>query len=85
MLHPRCVNRGHNWDNWRWAPSMPDGSRCDLFGDTYTAEGKHYRYRRECQNLGCDAVELADKLVAAGSHTILDVGGSEALYRKIDK
>lgn len=82
MIHPACKARGHNWDNWRHTPSEPDGTVCPSTPDgCFTPKGKDfYSYRRECQNMGCDAVELADRLVPSGRNVVLDRDGSEVFY-----
>jgi hypothetical protein len=56
-----CEARGeHNWGNWG----------VSTHHDTLPAHG--YRYKRECQQMGCPAVELAHNLVAVGSTRVTD-------------
>jgi hypothetical protein len=84
MIHPSCKKRGvHNWDNWQWAPSTNTGERIQVTPDgLYAGAAGGFLYRRECQNMGCDAVELAHALVPDGVSVTVDRGGSEVLYKK---
>lgn len=86
MIHPHCKDRGdHNWDDWEARPCRSDGVEVKVFPDgSYecppAAAGKMYHYRRECQNMGCDAKQYAERLEPAGRNEIVDHGGSEEFY-----
>jgi hypothetical protein len=56
-----CDARGvHNWSNWGESTHH----------DILPVHG--YRYKRECQQMGCPAVELAHNLVAVGPTWVTD-------------
>lgn len=86
MFHPRCAERGdHNWDNWRWTPADADGTEAKITpDDTYSLPSGTagvYFYKRACQNMGCDAVQRAERLAPVGRTTIEDTKASEGQER----
>ena len=88
MIHPNCQHNGtHNWESWQRGLYRVDGIPVVHDNDTFECApedmDKMRYYRRGCQNMGCDAVQLAEELEPAGQNEIIDRGGSEALYRKI--
>lgn len=73
MLHPACVKGGvHNWSSWFYQPSRADGTKIQVLPDDTMTEMPVYRYRRDCQNMGCDAIECSEGLEAIGEHRLFD-------------
>lgn len=80
MIHPGCVQHGHSWTPWerklclvvdgveQKVTEWPDGS----FECKPEDCPKLREYRRQCEAMGCDAKQFAEKLEPAGGNEIVD-------------